>query len=372
MNIKLTVIMGRSTLPLLITAAVAAYFSKSAYNMLSIVYPDMLPDLYKDPASPVGVHEHCDFAQQHVRIVENVHSFTGVKQIIDRGIFGDGWEPILFKRFLQNPEEAWDTVLKRHHDAKLMFAHVDIKSFGNVFLPGIRNYGKIESTLDAAMSEAQRSGNSSFFASFAPFLEPETSKMILNMTDAEYKSILIDTNFVSNFQRTVLATAIHSAVPPNSYGIQLIGRKLWIFLPPKEMESFNAINVGPTVLFSGSEAEMASRSKRYIVAVQEEGDLLFFPPQWGHAVVTKSGINVMCNVREFALVKSLFTYPRKVVEGLFAKVHLDGILAPFNHARLNKAQQKMKNYLEERYASDSSFAAPDSGCKDTWIQMLNR
>ena len=356
-----------------VVAAVAiAYLSTSLRNILLIVYPDMLPDLYEAPSSVRGVHNHCDFAQQHVRIVENVHSFRDVKKIVDKGLFGDGWEPILFKKFLVDPEEKWKRVIDKHKDAKLLFAEVDVKSFGNVFLPGIRNHGKVETTLEAAVSEAERTNNSSFFASFAPFLDPETSKQILKMSDEEYKSILIDTNFVSNFQETVLATAIHSAVPPNSYGIQLMGRKLWVFLPPNEMESFDAVNVGPTILFSGSEAEMASRSGRYIVAVQEEGDLLFFPPQWGHAVITKSGVNVMCNVREFAMVKSFFTYPRKVLEGLFAKIYLDGIAAPFNHARLNNAQQKMKSYLEDRYAADPNFAAPDSGCRDTWVEMLNR
>lgn len=352
--------------------ALAAYFSRSMRNMMAVVYPDMLPDLFEAPSSPQGVHTHCNYAQQHIRIVENVHSFTGVRRVIDKGWFGDGWEPILFKKFLLNPEEKWKKVIQKHKDSPLMFSEVEIKSFGNVFLPGIRNFGKVEATLLEAVSEVERPSNRSFFASFAPFLDADTSKLILNMTDDEYKSILIDTNFVSNFKETVLATAVHSAVPPNSYGIQLMGRKLWVFLPPDEMESFDAINVGPTILFSGSEAEMADRSGRYIIAVQEEGDLLFFPPQWGHAVVTKSGINVMCNVREFAIAKSFFTYPRKVLEGLFAKFHLEGFGSPFNHARLNKAQQKMKSYLEPRYAAGSNFAPPDSGCKDVWLEMLNK
>jgi hypothetical protein len=358
---------------LLAASAVVAYLSPSVHNALSILYVDLLPDLYRAPSKGEGVHGHCNFAQQHVRTVENVHTFGEVKQLLTRGLFGDGWEPVVFKHFLKDPEDKWNSVLEKHQDAEMLFSEVDLKSFGNVFLPGIRNHGKINTTLGAAVSDARQPGNNvSYFASFAPFLDAETSQQILSMSDVEYKSILVDTNFVSNFHRTVLATAIHSAVPINSYSVQLVGRKLWVFLPPNEMESFQAVNVGPTILFSGSEAEMASKNNRYIIAVQEEGDLLFFPPQWGHAVVTKSGFNVMCNVREFAIAKSFFTYPRKVIEGLFAKAYLDGFTAPFNHARMNTAQQKMKSFLEEKYASSETFASPESGCKETWTEMLNR
>lgn len=348
------------------------YLSRSARNMLLAVFPDFLPNLYAAPASPQGVNNHCNIPQQHVRIVENVHSFKQVKSYLENGYLGNGWEPVLFKKYLSDPEKKWESVVQKHKDDGLLFSEVEVLSFGNIFLPGIRAYGKVESTLADAVARATHPGNRSFFASFLPFLDPESSKLILGMTDEEYKSILIDTNFVSNFKSTVLATAVHSAVPPNSYGIQLMGRKLWVFVPPSEMESFDAINVGPTILFSGSEADMVRASKRYIIAVQEEGDLLFFPPQWGHAVVTKSGVNVMCNVREMAVGKSLLTYPRKVLEGLFAKAYLDGFSAPFNHARMNTAQLKMKSFIEQIYRDDKDFLPPESGCKDKWIEMLHR
>ena len=351
---------------------IGIYFSKSLFNLYRIVYVDTLPDLYQIPATKKGVHNHCNFTQQHIRIAENVNTFGEVKKYLQQGLFGATWEPVLFKKFVGNPEKKWDAVMKEHHNASLLFSEVELKSFGNVFLPGIRSYGKIETTLGEAFSSATQTANHSYFASFAPFLDKDTSKHILSMNDHEYKSILIDTNFVSNFEKTVLATAIHSAVPPNSYAVQLVGRKLWIFLPPDEMEAFDAINVGPTILFSGSEAEMASKKGRYIVAVQEEGDLLYFPPQWGHAVVTKSGINVMCNVREFSILQSFLTYPRKVLEGLIAKAYLDGFSAPFNHAKMNSAQLKMKSYLEDKYMVDEVFASPNSGCKDKWIDMLNK
>ena len=350
-----------------------AYFSVSIRKLFLIIYPEYLPDPHLTAATPEGVTTTCDYPQEHIRIIENVHSFSEVSAVLNRGIWGNGWSPILFKKFVKNPEDIWDRVVKKHGNTSLTFADAEVVSFGNVFLRGIKTFGKIQTTLSNVVSSAETlsASNRSFFASFLPFLDEESSRDILNMTPDELKLMIIDTNFVSNFINDTTSTAIHSAAPPDSFGVQLVGRKLWIFVPPAIMEQYDAVNMGPTVLLHGNEKSLVNRMGHYTIAVQEEGDLLFFPPQWGHAVVTKAGVNVMCNVRLAALGKSLLTNARKLLEAGIAKLYLDGA-APFSHAGLNPPQQKIADYVQRRYASNAAFVPPESGCKQTWIDMLYR
>jgi hypothetical protein len=350
-------------------ALLAALASRSLYRMFLVVRPAFLPDPYAKGTLDSGVLRDCNVPMEHVRQVDNVHSFREVSAMLSKGWYNLALEPVLFKRFLKQPDSAWKRIVDKHAEAPLLFSEVEELSFGNMWLPGIRPFGKVESTLHEVVSEATAEGEKSFFASFLPFLDEDSARIVLNMTKEEYKSIITDTNFVSNFRRTTLATAIHSAVPANSYGVQLAGKKLWLFMPPHEMEKFNAINVGPTIPFSGSEVEAVHSMGKYIVAVQEEGDLLFFPPQWGHAVVTKAGVNVMCNIRETAILKSLATNFWKVPEAIFAKLYLDGFTV-FNHARLNEAQAEMKRRMLQKYSENPNFIPPESGCKQNWIDML--
>jgi oxalate decarboxylase/phosphoglucose isomerase-like protein (cupin superfamily) len=45
----------------------------------------------------------------------------------------------------------------------------------------------------------------------------------------------------------------------------------------------------------GSEKNMLEKTGgKYIIAVQEEGDLLFFPPQWGHAGSLSGCMTYIC------------------------------------------------------------------------------
>jgi hypothetical protein len=353
--------------------ALIAYFSVSVRKIMMIINPELISDPYISAAAEDGVLESCQHPQEHIRIVENVHSFSDVSAVLNRGFLGNGWSPILFKNFLRNPNLLWQNFVTKHENVSLTFADAEVVSFGNVFMRGIKTFGKVQTTLRNVVSNAESlsASNRSLFASFLPFLDSESSKQMLNMTDDELKLMIIDTNFVSNFAKDTVSTGIHSAAPPDSFGVQLAGRKLWIFVPPDIMESFDAVNMGPTVLMHGSEKELLQKMNHYKVAVQEEGDLLFFPPQWGHAVITKAGVNVMCNVRLAAIGKSLLTNARKVVEAAIAKIYLDGA-APFSHAGLNQAQQKMTDFMTQRYAADSHFTPPDSGCKQTWIDMLYR
>jgi hypothetical protein len=46
----------------------------------------------------------------------------------------------------------------------------------------------------------------------------------------------------------------------------------------------------------------------------DEGDVLYFPPQWVHAVITSKGPNFMLNLRNGAFLKSLFANPFRFLE----------------------------------------------------------
>lgn len=70
----------------------------------------------------------------------------------------------------------------------------------------------------------------------------------------------------------------------------------------------------PSFLTTGNEEQFFAASRVLSIAVVEEGDVLFFPPQWLHAVVTSKGPNFMLNLRNVALLKSFFVNPFRFME----------------------------------------------------------
>lgn len=169
-----------------------------------------------------------------------------------------------------------------------------------------RPLGHVETTLGEAMSAASRNDGTSLFASFVTFLDKRGIEIALNYPNVD---IITDTNFISNFAEDVVSSRLHAAVPIESFAMQLQGKKLWLFMPPSQTQQFSPIGHGPSFLTTGTE-ERYFASHRYVrAAVQEAGDLLYFPPQWAHAVVTQAGPNFMLNMRRLAFGMSLYINP---------------------------------------------------------------
>ena len=163
--------------------------------------------------------------------------------------------------------------------------------------------GHVNTTLGEALSAVSRNDGTSLFASFVTFLDKRGIDIALNNATID---IVTDTNFISNFAHDVISSRLHAAVPIESFAMQLQGKKLWLFMPPSDTQNFSPIGHGPSFLTTGNE-EKYFASKRFIqAAVQDAGDLLYFPPQWAHAVVTQAGPNFMLNMRRLAFGMSMY------------------------------------------------------------------
>lgn len=339
-----------------------------AYHVYLLLNPEMVKDPFALPASREGVHETCQTPFRHITTVHNVHSYEEVVRIAK-----ERYEPILFKGFAKNMDERWKRIVDLSDHVPVRFGDVNITSFGNTFMKGIEVVGDLNMTLGEAVALAEdpeytKSGKS-FFASFVPFLSKEAMKIALNSTDADL--FKIDTNFVSNFAEDVLATHVHAALV-ESHSIQLVGSKMWVFFSPDDFETLNPINTPTIWCLSGSEKKYFDSVKGGVpVAVQEAGDYLYFPPMWGHSVITKAGTNVMLNMRQHPsrFPKHVF----RALEAVLSVLIVDGwaFSKPYSHAVYRPVQQQFNLYEKAHREANPDRKVPDSPCAGLWKDMLN-
>ncbi len=98
-----------------------------------------------------------------------------------------------------------------------------------------------------------------------------------------------------------------------------------------------------------------------IVAVQEEGDFLYFPPNWGHAVLTKKGPNAMLNLRETAVDSSFMELPFRAIEAVLAVITSKFSNRIYSHTHLSVLQKALTFHSN----------MTDSPCASLWKEMLN-
>ena len=99
------------------------------------------------------------------------------------------------------------------------------------------------------------------------------------------------------------------------------------------------------------------------------GDLLVFPPLWGHSVLTQAGENVMLNLRRRSL-GGLLSQPRRFIESVLSSL----ILGARSHstAKLNKLQAHLFNQRMAKYSTSDNWVPPESSCKEIFRDILNK
>jgi len=319
-----------------------------------------MPDPYADQHA--NKLETCDVAMQSVKTIYGVHDFATAATII-----AAHKEPLLFKGYIKDPAAKWAAMEKTVADQPIPFNNMELNSFGNMWLSGntLKDHSNytipeiLAKKMDPDAKEAQ-------YASFATFLD--MSHPTLN-DETVPTNVLRDTNFVSNFPQDVLGTAIHGAPMAESFSIMYVGRKLWLMAPPHNMEKFDALSTPPTMLLKGSEKQyfdmLKTEGTPLHYAAQEEGDMLFFPPFWGHAVITKAGPNVMLNFRKMSLMRPFMNNPFRFFEAVMSSIVMN---ANFNQRRRSPTDIKQQEWAYPyRHGEDYS-----SSCKDTWKAMLNK
>jgi hypothetical protein len=101
------------------------------------------------------------------------------------------------------------------------------------------------------------------------------------------------------------------------------------------------------------------------VAVQEPGDMLFFPPLWGHTVITSKGPNVMLNLRQVSIMTaltSLWNGLEPSLGSLFMTVFDKAGNKVYSHTKTKRSQYLLQSF-------DAKIV--DSPCKNLWKKMLH-
>ena len=242
-----------------ITAALlAVWISFILYNMgprlFYIVRPDLLPDTNAVAASPNGVLPACDgIVFRDSVVMHDIHDFQRAAAIMRELNV-----PVVFKKFREDPQSLWTNVYSEYQSTKLTQTRVKYLSFGNMFMAGTRTY--IHDVFNITLSDiVDRDSETSYYASFASFLSYES---LQNLFGNISKKFYRDTNFISNFPDDVIASTLHSASYISSFSLQLLGKKVWVWVPPADMEEIGIIS-GHTANFhyKGSEADYMRKKK---------------------------------------------------------------------------------------------------------------
>lgn len=343
--------------------AFVAYKSIEPFRHIMILLnADYMPDPFKEQS--ISKLESCEgVAFQAVKTITGVHDYESASKII-----ATHTEPLIFKNYIKDPAKLWKRYEAALANKEIPFNIMELNGFGNMWLSGNTLTNHINATIPDILWNIPVDPDQKFahYASFAAFLDLSHPDF---QDETVPTNVFRDTNFVSHFPQDVLGTPIHGAPMAESYSIQYVGRKLWAMAPPHHMERFDALSTPPTLLMKGSEKIYFDMLKKegapLYIAAQEEGDMLFFPPFWGHAVVTKAGPNVMLNFRRPSLLRPFIANPFRWLEALVSGIVMN---ADFNQRRRSPTDVKLQSYAYP-YRHGENF---DSPCKNRWKEILNR
>jgi len=103
--------------------------------------------------------------------------------------------------------------------------------------------------------------------------------------------------FLSNMNRDTITSSLHANCFSLSMAVQFAGSKSWLFMDADDfMGTFGA---QPSLFMLPQRA--SSRPFRLYRYRSRPGDVLFFPANWGHAVKTHAGPQLMMNYRILTL-----------------------------------------------------------------------
>jgi len=139
---------------------------------------------------------------------------------------------------------------------------------------------------------------------------PEMANM-LNMSEYvpdEYSEMSLRNFFLSNYQDDVLASSFHGAINYNWF-FQCRGNKRW-WVVDRDLISYLGVFVHSIILLpSVRDEKLLMNHLPLYMADTNEGDMLFTPAFWMHAVATGPGLSMAVANRKFMHQQALFTNP---------------------------------------------------------------
>ena len=138
-----------------------------------------------------------------------------------------------------------------------------------------------------------------YHASFANLTNRDAIKNIWNSLNLPFSvdSTRFEHAFISNLEKDTITAAIHANPMTDSMGLQLVGKKSWLFWPSDTYLTLMKSTFAGSALFP-KQAPPPGSSPDVYVYTSEPGDILFFPESWGHSVYTYEGPNLLVNFRK--------------------------------------------------------------------------
>ena len=234
------------------------------------VFPVFLPDTSVQSSTIEGNSLSCGNINFTATLdIDNVRNFDEAMRI---AVNLKG--PVVFRKFIENSKEIWAKIFEENKNATFYQPEVEVKSFGNMFLPGTRVYLDRSRNISLGDFLIRKGNGNSYYASFTSFLQPDTIEKILGLFATE--NFVKDTNFISNFPADVFATPLHSATYVESYSLQLVGRKLWVWVPPSEMEQIGVVSTHTANFpYGGSESSYLGKFNNIQYSLVDEGMLTY-------------------------------------------------------------------------------------------------
>lgn len=108
------------------------------------------------------------------------------------------------------------------------------------------------------------------------------------------QEFFLNTLFMSNFERPVLASSYHAAAQNNNF-FTCRGKKHWYFYAPQYLK-YTSAYMSRNVMWTSNEMDKYSKDVFERLPgtdiVLEPGDMLYVPPFWLHAVATSQGESI--------------------------------------------------------------------------------
>jgi len=143
--------------------------------------------------------------------------------------------------------------------------------------------------------ERIKEGNPLFLTFDNSFLTAEHPELVQQMeldTLFPGKFFIHNTLFLSNFRQKTLGSAFHAA-PSDNFFFQCRGRKHWYYLEPKYLRYVGAYLSSGVIYTTDHTDEAAILSRLPLFeGIIEEGDVMYNPPFWLHAVGTPPGMTI--------------------------------------------------------------------------------
>jgi len=174
------------------------------------------------------------------------------------------------------------------------------------------------------------SNHSGLYAGFESITDSDDVQKLLgrdlrNLGNGDYKQ---NNLFTSNFDKDLMSATLHCA-PLDSVSIQLFGTKTWFFVGPQDLNNFQNVPFPTAFNVPMTDDELLSKIRNVHVAVQRPGDLVYFGPNWCHAVFTSKGPNLMFNLRYLTKEKLLRTLPfKQIFKSFFRKLTRSFAMVP--------------------------------------------